>query len=156
MLFAGYQLSLVQHSLLNAGKIHQPKFNNRRLQLSGFWCAECVDCQGLISVNCQLKFFSANYSVMYVLWLSVSNSNLMACLLDFSRFSTSAVAVCISTCYSEASNVFSVMVKMVSVTTLAVSVGFSWNLLMQRLRWCLFLCWQWTHTLLVFLMMAWF
>lgn len=61
---------------------------------------------------------------------------------DFSRFSTSTVAVCIRTCLSEASRVFSVTGDMVSVTTCAVSAGFSWNLLMQRLLWCLFFCWQ--------------
>ena len=49
----------------------------------------------------------------------------MVCFPDFSRFSTSTVAVCIRTCSSEASRVFSVTGDMVPVTTCAVSAGFS-------------------------------
>ena len=60
----------------------------------------------------------------------------MVCFLDFCRSSTSAVAVCISTCSSEASKVFSglTVVDKGSVTFVPVFAGFSLaNLLMQRL-----------------------
>ena len=74
---------------------------------------------------------------MYVLLLPVSRSSLIVSFLNCCRSSTSVVAVCISTCLSEASNVFSVVmvVDEGSATELTVFVGFSiGNLLMQRLR----------------------
>lgn len=55
----------------------------------------------------------------------------MVCFLDFCRSSTSAVAVCISTCSSEASKVL--VVDTGSVIVYTVSLGLSGNWLMQRL-----------------------
>ena len=114
--------------------IHQSEFGNRGLQLSCISTAKCVDCQCLtgFGLNPHIKlcrFFGS---------LTVSKSNLMVYVLDFGRFSTSAVAVCINTCSSEASKVFSavMVVDKGSVTVFTVSVGFSvGNLLLHRRLW---------------------
>ena len=61
----------------------------------------------------------------------------MLCSLEFFKSSTSAVALCMSTCSLEASKVFSavMVVDTASVPVLTVSLGSSGNLLLHRLLW---------------------